>query len=626
MLRISGFACLVAKNRCPPFRDTLQGRNGLVGVFIGFYCSVRVFFLSCLFAVCLTCAGESARAQENYRVAVEEAPSDLTEKVPLISSLAAAKTKFPTKAAIRRAGAADVSALENALKAAGYYQGRVDFSIAPPTDDEKMIARFTVAAGPLFSIARHKIVFTDSGTGERPATFAALDVAVSDKSDGASLQENHKKFLQALLENGFPAARLVKRYVKPSPDDSTATAVYEFSSGPRALFGAAQLTHHSDGQHRTRPEFLKKLQTWESGSAFDRAKLISYRDRLAATGIFQSVDVEAGAPGAGGTAPVLVTLAERKRRSIGAGLSFSTAQGPGGRLFFEYRNLFGAGETARVEIQGTEIAQQIAFNFTKPLPRFPGKIFADSRFTNETTDAFDARTVQLSGGAAKRWLDGRLEMRGGVALETSNIRTDTDRQRTYFLSLPLTAIWNTETDPVILDTGTRATFSITPFTGSDTFTRSEFHARSRINIGPDQRFTVAGRVRLGSLIGTALDDLAINQRFFSGGGASVRGYDFQSVGPLQTDGDPVGGRSVIEGAIELRARLTPTLQLAAFADTGSVSATRFPKFDGDYLTGIGGGLRYFTPIGPIRLDLAIPLEKRATDRPVQFFISLGQPF
>ena len=323
---------------------------------------------------------------------------------------------------------------------------------------------------------------------------------------------------------------------------------------------------------------------------------------------------------------MIVSLGERKRRTIGAGVSFSTIEGPGGRLFFEYRNLFGAGESARATIEATEIEQSIQFDFNKPMPTFPGSLFTTFNFSNQTTNAFNARTVSLSGGASKRWLDNRLETIGGIGVETSKIEQNNIEERTFFFSLPLTAVWDTEDDPLALEKGARAAVNITPFTGTDTFTRTEFNGRSRVHFGGRQRFTLAGRARLGSIFGSSLGDLPINQRFFSGGGASVRGFDFQSVGPLDANDDPIGGRSVIEAAIEARAKIMNNIQLAAFVDVGSVSDNSVPDFAGDYFTGIGGGVRYVTPIGPIRADVALPLNRRDSDRAVQVFLSLGQPF
>jgi translocation and assembly module TamA len=123
-----------------------------------------------------------------------------------------------------------------------------------------------------------------------------------------------------------------------------------------------------------------------------------------------------------------------------------------------------------------------------------------------------------------------------------------------------------------------------------------------------------------------LSALPVNKRVYAGGGASIRGYGYQAAGPLDAAGVPLGGRSVVDGGMEARAKITKHLQIAAFADAGVISPNSFPSLDEDLFIGAGGGVRYLTPIGPIRVDLAFPLEKRASDDDFQVYISLGQPF
>ncbi|MEL7486471.1 MAG: autotransporter assembly complex family protein, partial [Pseudomonadota bacterium] len=545
----------------------------------------------------------------------------------LISDLATGERAMPTKAALRRAARRDVEAINAALTAAGYYGGKTKFLIDPTSDDDKPLVVFTIVPGPAFKVNAYRIVYSDPApsaepASPRPMTLAALNVKGDGSAAGADLQRVQQSFLTALWNAGYPAARSVARRADADLASGTATAVFSFESGPRAVFGDIRFT----GAERTSEAYLQDLSNWDAGAPFDRSKLVGYRDSLAQTGLFSTIDVAPGAPADDGAAPVLVTLEERKRRTVGAGVSFSTAEGPGGRLFLEYRNLFGAGELARVDLEGTAIEQSIGFDFTKPLPAFPGSIFAQLDFRNETTEAFEAQTVDIGVGLAKRWFDERFETRGGLAFETSSIDDGVNEERTFFFSAPLAAIWDTEDDPLTLSRGVRAALTLTPFTGSDTFTRAELTARSRVNAGAEDRFTLAGRVRLGATVGASFDSLPLNQRFFAGGGSSVRGFGFQEAGPLDADGDPTGGRSVVEAAVEARARVWGDLQLAAFADAGNISENAVPDIGGDYFIGVGGGARYFTPIGPIRVDVAIPLERRETDRAFQLFISLGQPF
>jgi len=582
----------------------------------------RKKFLIQAAGVAIVLFATTAQASDDYSVEFSGAPSDLEDVFEKVSGLAKSDRNLPTAAAIRRIAREDVKSLKTALTAAGYYAGDVSFALQASEGDAETLVTFFIEPGPAFNVTTYEIIYEDEADAERPPSLEALDIKADGSAEGARLQALQQKALTALWDQGYPAAKMTGRRAEANLDTGTATAVFSFESGPRAIFGDVEI----NGALRTEPEFLRKLRTWEEGEQFERSKLVTYRDRLAATGLFGSIDVAPGVPDATGAAPVIVTIEERKQRTIGAGLSYSTSEGPGGRLFFEYRNLFGAGETARVELEGSAVEQSLQFDIAKPMPELPGEIFAQMGFRNETTDAFDARSIEIGAGISKRWFNDRLETRGGVALETSKIRQNGLEERTYFFSIPLSATWDTEDDALFLSRGERVSLTLTPYTGSDTFTRAELTGRSRVNFGGGAQFTIAGRTRIGATFGSSLASLPLNKRVYAGGGSSVRGFDFQAAGPLDVEDNPIGGRSVVEAAIEARAKITQNIQLAAFADAGNIDSNSLPDFTGDYFVGVGGGVRYFTPIGPIRADFAIPLDKREADADFQFYISLGQPF
>lgn len=591
--------------------------------------SVKNFRSALITSLAVAVVVSPALAAEDYVVIYKGAPADLESKFEKLTNLSLERRSYPTTAAVRRIGAEDLKIVRKALTAAGYYAAKVSFRVeGDGSEGSKLKAIFDIEPGEKFRINEHAIVFEDAGDASRPAAFADAKIDVSDKADGASLEENQQKFLSALWSKGYPAARIVARRADAHLSEGTATAVYTFESGPRATFDGVEIS----GAVHTEEEFLAKLKTWKDGELFDRAKLVTYRDRLADLGLFSTIEIAPGAIADGGVAPVRVKVAERKRRTVGAGLSYSTSEGPGGRLFLEYRNLFHRGDRARAELEGSEVRQAITFNFEKPLPGLPGSVFSNFAFVNETTDAYDARSLELAGGLAKKWVGDRLETRGGVALETSRVNpnliatTTVRSERNYFVSIPLSATWNTEDDPLSLSKGARASIYAAPYFGSDQFTRLEAQARSRINFGANDQFALAGRMRVAATSGQALLTLPVNKRVYSGGGSSVRGYAYQAVGPLDPNGVPIGGRSAVEGALEARARILSRIQLAAFVDAGAVYSASFPDFTGDYLVGAGAGVRYLSTIGPIRLDVATPLEKRPTDSSYQLYISLGQPF
>lgn len=588
----------------------------------------EVFFILASAVMIVAASGSKALAADNYAVVYDGAPPDLAEQLPKLTALSLARRPFPTAAAIRYAGVRDVEIVKRALVAAGYYAPQVSFALqGEAAEGDLLVAKFLIEPGPKFRIARHIIVYEDDLGDERPLTFEAAGIPVTEDSAGAALEKNHQRLVASLWASGFPAARIVARRAEARPDERAADAIYVIESGRKSRFGGVVI---NDGL-KTRSDFIEKHRTWDDDEVFDRARLIEYRDDLSDLGVFSAVEIAPGAVDDDGRAPVVVTLEERKPRTVGAGISFSTSEGPGGRLFLEYRNVFGRAERVRADLEATEIRQSMSVDLARPLPGFDALAFANFTFLNETTDAFDARSFLAAGGVRKSFLDDRLELSAGLALETSSVESSLSTgalatDRLYLVSTPLSATWSTEDDPLGLTDGLRATFSVTPYAGTDNFVRFETTARTRRQFGASDRFTIAGRARIAATAGTTLRALPVNKRVYSGGGSSVRGYDYQSVGPLDPNNVPLGGRSAVEAAIEARARVTKQIEVAGFVDAGAVYSERFPDFLGDYLVGAGGGLRYLSPIGPLRLDVAVPIEKRASDRDFQIYVSLGQPF
>lgn len=174
-------------------------------------------------------------------------------------------------------------------------------------------------------------------------------------------------------------------------------------------------------------------------------------------------------------------------------------------------------------------------------------------------------------------------------------------------------------------------FATTPYVGwyqtSQLFVTSELSASAYYSLDKERRYVLAGRSKVGSLFGESRDTVPADKRYYAGGGNSIRGYPFQKVGPLDDGRDPIGGRSLLELSAELRARIWGNFGVVPFIDGGTVYDSVVPDLADTIRWGAGLGLRYYTAIGPVRVDVATPLNPRNdVDDPVQFYISLGQSF
>ena len=149
---------------------------------------------------------------------------------------------------------------------------------------------------------------------------------------------------------------------------------------------------------------------------------------------------------------------------------------------------------------------------------------------------------------------------------------------------------------------------------------------SYLDLSGAGNLVLAGRLSVASVFGGSVDELPADRLLYAGGGGSVRGYEFRSISPEDEDGDPTGGRSLVEGSIELRYRFLDDYGIVPFFDAGTVTEDTFPSFDEKLQYAAGLGFRYYSPIGPIRADVAVPLNPREDDEPVAFYISIGQAF
>ena len=155
------------------------------------------------------------------------------------------------------------------------------------------------------------------------------------------------------------------------------------------------------------------------------------------------------------------------------------------------------------------------------------------------------------------------------------------------------------------------------------FTSAYFNGSTYTRVS--DKIVLAGRAKLGTIVGGSLNTIPLNRRYYAGGGGSVRGFGYQTISPKDAGGTLIGGRSISELSGELRYKGDNPLGFTAVVDAGSVTQKEYPDFS-DVRIGAGLGVRYYTSFAPLRADIAIPVNKRDGDSAVQIYISIGQAF
>ncbi len=566
-----------------------------------------------------------------YRVEIDGVEDRaLAEVLRGASQLEALRDRPPsTRAGLRRRAEGDLERLRVALKSEGHYEGRVTYRL---DEDDPVRVILNVEAGRAFPLRRYEIRYTSEAAVEEgvnvPRRGADVGLTAGSTAKGPAIVAAQGRAVALLRSQGYPFAAVDDRRVILDRQERDIIVTLTMTTGPRARHGPVSIT----GLERVEQRFVEGYIPWRKGEIYDPDAVAGYAQTLEGTGLFRSVRVRAADDiDPDGSLAVLVSLEERERRSVGFTASYSTSEGPGGTVFWEHRNLSGEGERLRLELDLATIRQGWRGIYEEPqFLRADQTLRARAELLQEETDAFDSRSVLTSLGVERQV---SRTVKAGAAVEFEYARTieDDAKTDTYLLAFPINASWDTTDDVLNPKTGLRLSATITPTVGDNEGPTFFYVSQTRLSgyqpIGRERRFVLAGRARIGSIEGEDTASIPAQRRLYAGGGGSLRAFAFQQAGPLDDDNDPVGGRGVVEAAVELRASITESIGVAPFVEAGGVYDDPIPSGDDDFFLGAGLGAWYLTPVGPFRFDVAVPLNPReGIDDDFQIYLSLGQSF
>jgi translocation and assembly module TamA len=374
------------------------------------------------------------------------------------------------------------------------------------------------------------------------------------------------------------------------------------------------------------------LVNWKIGQVWDQPLLDRFVDSLFQTGLFKSVEASIGEVDAFGHRPILLNLSASQFRTISGSINFDSDFGPGIVLAWEHRNFTGYGDRLRLEFPAWADLIQFGASYVRPffLSR-QQSLLIDLALIREKAEAYTLEAVSAAVGLERR-LTRHLSGLFQVSLEAGKLAETLKPKATYTIyGLPITLNWDYSDDLLNPSRGSRIKISLEPYTG-DYFNqfqilKSRLDASHYFPIVKEGRLVFALRGAAGGIWGAARTELPATLRFYGGGGGSMRGYEYQSVGPRNERDRPDGGGAMAEVSGEVRWRWSESLGATVFVDGGMVyDKPDFSQIGQSFLWGGGVGFRYYTPIGPFRLDLATPLTPRDDDGPLQFYLSLGQSF
>ncbi len=503
------------------------------------------------------------------------------------------------------------------LRSEGYYRAQVDPRIGGDSH-----AVIHVTPGPRIRIATIDAVTAPDASAVAVA-LSAITLQVDAPLRAADVIASENSGLSALQGAGWPSAETGERRITVDHVTDTAAVRFVYDTGPFSIYGPFQLDNEG-----WRPGFIAAISPLQRGTTASRAEILEYQRRLDALSSVRTSQVMLGdVDPATGERPIHVALTAGPRHSIEASLSFATSEGAGANLDWKRRNLFLGDETVTVQASVATLQQGLGATLTLPhWRRYQQTLLFSAGLQSQQTDAFDQTELLLRAGVIRR-AGSRREYSAGTRLDISQVTDITGPRDAHTLALDLSAAYDTRDNPLDPVEGLRARLQVSPAaTFGDVETR---HVRVEARASSYYRLTddlvAAARVRLGTTIGTNAAQLPADLRFYAGGGGSVRGFAFQSLSPLGSDGAPFGGLAVTETSLELRWRSQGRWGAVAFLDSGTASSQSAPGFS-DLRSAVGIGARYYFDFAPVRFDVATPLDRQPGDAAVHIYFSLGQAF
>ena len=598
--------------------------------------------------------GERAEGEDTVGGAGTEPVEDadggyLAGRMKGLSQLVRLRKKLPDGAlGLEMRTRTDIKTAVQLMQSEGFYDGRAEFELQ---DTDTKLAKVTVILHPG---TRYVVGDTTIVYDPVPKIPAAMRDRVDELFPRAAIPgiENGTsvnaptmlakvtRMPEALQEQGWPDARITEQHYYLDRGRKTLNVAIAIDPGRAAKIGRVIVT----GESQVKPDFVAGLAEWEPGDEFwDTRRVDDYVSELRKSGLFRNVtlvvmkDMEKDDGVNVPERPVAVKVEDAKFRTLSAKLRYETDTGIGVEGGWEHRNLFGRAEKLTLTVPISTTATGLKAKFEKPafLSRHQKLLLGGSALT-ENSDGYDRQGVALSGGVERKWTR-EYSTYGGLFGDVGKIKSsDASSWQDYSVygaEIKLTR--DTRNDTLNPSAGSQIDVAFKPMTGqydgdfsglgTQVGLRGYYAPFRKVDGSPDDSLILAGRVEAGGFSGADLRNIPPSHRYYLGGAGTVRGYGYQGIGPEDEDGDPMGARSYQLVNLETRFKVTEEMGFVCFLDGGMAYTQEMPKLDLDMDWGAGVGVRYFTPIGPVRFDVAVPIKDDANP-PVQFYISIGQAF
>lgn len=519
------------------------------------------------------------------------------------------------------------------LRSEGYYDYQVQADIGEGDTPQPFL---TVTPGPRAKIIDPII----SWIGPAPSAdlqaqaVKAMALKSGDPGRAEEVIAAEGRIIAILQKGGYADAEAKPREVVVDHADETMRPDFHIAAGALVKFDGVE----TKGSSRTRRAWLQRLVPWKSGQVYDPKAVAEFEKRLIESGVFDSVTVSLApvADTKDGLRPVIVSLADRPKGTLELGASYSTTEGAGVDSRWIVYNRLGLADTVTTSLLVAQLDSRAQVELALPDWRKPGQTLKlTSGIYRDNTTAYESYGAVVNADLTRRFgklsfLTWGVSIDGSQTVEKEAANYVNFNRRRDLLTFGTLAAFNLDksNDPLDPTSGWRISARAEPTyavgDGPVAFFKTSAQISFYLPLGGSNT-VIAARGKLGAIFGGDIPLVPAPDRFYAGGGGSVRGYAYQAVGPRYPDNTPEGGLSLFESSVEIRQHIGPKWSIVGFIDAGAVGNQVTPDLSHPDI-GVGLGVRYNLGFGPIRVDIGTPLVQRTGDAAIQLYLSIGQSF
>ena len=469
----------------------------------------------------------------------------------------------------------------------------------------------------------------NENTAIEKITLNRLKLEIGQPADASSILNAERQVIYFLQRAGYPEAHVVDRKSTADRTKQSVSVTLYIATGPYAYFGSICI----EGLHRVKPRYARYLLSFHENEPYDLGQVQQTQSNYFDTSLFSYVEITHPENIYNGERmPMRISVKESKQRSFSIGGNYATLDGFGGTIGWEHRNFRGLGQRLSFQANISKRFKDIVASYREPNLSKKGRFRSwKLESSAQSYKSFSAKSVALY----RRYdtnVNRKFKRSTGWTLEYLRDTTNYSRGHYTLLKAPIFFRYATAKDTLNPTQGFEANLGLT--TTVNLPNPELFYLKTRLSyslyipLSPSKRSCLAARGYLGSIIGADLFGIPAAKRFYAGTDQFLRGYDYYTVSPLNSAREPTGGKCMLMFNIEMRFQANEDLGFVLFYDTGQVYAKSYVQFKEKFLRSVGFGIRYFSILGPLSVDIAFPIDRRPgyEESLVKLYVSIGQTF